>query len=246
MFQQVVVPVTPTDSALSRARLKADSVYALALGGEDFEQLARRFSEDPGTRERGGDLGYFREGDMVTEFSRATFAMRPGQISPPIRTSFGYHIIKLERVRSSERQARHVLIRPEITPADAERAQQLAQDLAGQLRAGADIDSLIARHGDRDEQRRIGPLPRDQLPEPYLTALASANTGDIVGPVPIGDATSQKWAVVEIVNVQQSGDYTLDDAYVRAQIRRLLEQEKLLQEIVTELRRRTYIDVREG
>lgn len=246
VFQQVVVPVTPTDSALSRARLKADSVYALALGGEDFEQLARRFSEDPGTRERGGDLGYFREGDMVTEFSRATFAMRPGQISPPIRTSFGYHIIKLERVRSSERQARHVLIRPEITPADAERAQQLAQELAAQLRAGADIDSLIARHGDRDEQRRIGPLPRDQLPEPYLTTLANANTGDIVGPVAIGDATSQKWAVVEVVNVQQSGDYTLDDAYVRAQIRRLLEQEKLLQEIVTELRRRTYIDVREG
>ncbi len=246
VFQQVVVPVTPTDSALSRARLKADSVYALALGGEDFAQLARRFSEDPGTRERGGDLGYFREGDMVTEFSRATFAMRPGQISPPIRTSFGYHIIKLERIRSSERQARHILIRPEITPADAERAQQLAQDLAGQLRAGADVDSLIARHGDRDEQRRIGPLPRDQLPEPYLTALANASTGDIVGPIPIGEAGSQKWAVVEVVNIQASGDYTLDDAYVRAQIRRLLEQEKLLQEIVSDLRRRTYIDVREG
>ncbi|MHB1169395.1 MAG: hypothetical protein ACYC28_08960, partial [Longimicrobiales bacterium] len=65
-----------------------------------------------------------------------------------------------------------------------------------------------------------------------------------VGPLPIGEAGQQKFAVVQMVNVQQSGEYTLDDAFVRAQIRRLLEQEKLLEEIVDELRRRTYIDVR--
>lgn len=245
IFEQVVVPVTPSDSALGRARAKADSIYALVVSGdEEFETLARRFSDDPGTRELGGDLGYFREGVMVREFSNAAFAMRPGQVSPPIRTSFGYHIIRLERIRGAERQARHILIRPEITEADAQRARALADSVVVQLRSGADIDSLIARHGDRDEQARIGPIVRDQLPEPYLTALATTNTGEIVGPLPIGEATQQKWAVVQVVNVQQSGEYTLDDAYVRAQIRRLLEQEKLLEEIVEELRRRTYIDVR--
>lgn len=244
-FEQVVVPVTPSDSALARARLKADSIHALAISGdEEFEDLARRFSDDPGTRERGGDLGYFREGVMVREFSNAAFIMRPGQISPPIRTSFGYHIIKLERIRGAERQARHILIRPEITDVDTERARQLADSIAVQLRSGADIDSLVARHGDRDEQARVGPIVRDQLPEPYLTALATSTTGEVVGPLPIGEAGQQKFAVVQMVNVQQSGEYTLDDAFVRAQIRRLLEQEKLLEEIVDELRRRTYIDVR--
>lgn len=244
IFEQVVVPVTPSDSALSRARLKADSMYALATSGSEFEDLARRFSDDPGTRERGGDLGYFREGTMVREFSNAAFAMRPGQISPPIRTSFGYHIIKLERIRGSERQARHILIRPDVAESDVQRTSALADSLAMELRNGADIDALIARYGDRDEQARIGPIVRDQLPEPYLTALATATTGAIVGPLPIGEATQQKWAVVQVVNVQQSGEYSLDDAYVRAQIRRLLEQEKLLEEIVGELRRGTYIDVR--
>ena len=244
-FEQVVVPVTPSDSALARARLKADSIHALAISGdEQFEDLARRFSDDPGTRERGGDLGYFREGVMVREFSNAAFIMRPGQISPPIRTSFGYHIIKLERIRGAERQARHILIRPEIMDADTERARQLADSIAVQLRNGADIDSLVARHGDRDEQARVGPIVRDQLPEPYLTALATPTTGEVIGPLPIGEAGQQKFAVVQMVNVQQSGEYTLEDAYVRAQIRRLLEQEKLLEEIVDELRRRTYIDVR--
>lgn len=246
VFEQVVVPVTPADSALSQARLLADSVYALALAGEDFEELARRFSEDPGTRERGGDLGYFREGDMVNEFSRAAFAMRPGQISPPIKTSFGYHVIKLERIRSSERQARHILIRPKITPADAERAEQLANDIIAQLRAGARIDSLIAQHGDPDEQSRVGPIVRDQLPEPYLSALTSTTSGQIVGPLPIGEGDARKWAVVKVVDVQSSGEYSLDDLQVRAQIRRRLEEQKLLDEIVAELRGRTYIDIRES
>jgi parvulin-like peptidyl-prolyl isomerase len=245
-FEQVVLPVTPSDTALARARTLADSVYVLALAGEDFAELARRFSQDPGTREQGGDLGYFRENTMVTEFSRATFAMRPGMISPPVRTSFGYHIIKLERVRGAERQARHVLIRPEPSAEDAERAQQLAQEIAAQLRAGADIDSLVARHGDKDEQRRVGPVVRDQLPEPYLSALTSAATNDIIGPLAIGEAGAQKWAVVRVEAVQSSGPYSLDDPFVRQRIRRLVEDQKLLAEIVGELRRRTHIDVRQG
>lgn len=246
VFEQVVVPVTATDSAMSKARLLADSVYALALAGEDFAELARRFSQDPGTRERGGDLGYFRDGDMVNEFSRAAFSMRPGQISPPIKTSFGYHVIKLERIRSSERQARHILIRPELTADDAARAEQLANEILGELRAGAPIDSLIAEHGDPDEQARVGPIVRDQLPEPYLGALSSATTGQIVGPLPIGEGDARKWAVVKMVDVQSSGEYSLDDVQVRALIRRRLEEEKLLDEIVAELRDRTYIDVRQS
>lgn len=245
-FEQVVVPVTPTDSALAVAGALADSVYALALAGEDFEVLARRFSEDPGTREQGGDLGYFRESTMVKEFSRAAFAMRPGMISPPVRTSFGYHIIKLERVRGAERQARHILIRPQTTPPDAERAQQLAQDIAQKLRAGASLDSLVALHGDSDEQTRVGPIVRDQLPEPYLSALSNAVRGQVTDPLPIGDAGAQKWAVVQVETVQASGEYTLDDPFVRQRIRQLVEEEKLLEEIVTELRRRTHVDIRQG
>lgn len=245
-FEQIAVPVTPTDSALARARALADSVYALAVAGEDFSELARRFTQDPATREQGGDLGYFRENTMVSEFARAAFAMRPGMISPPVRTTYGLHVIKLERVRGAERQARHILIRPETTAEDVQRAEQLARDIAEQLRNGADLDSLIARHGDREEQQRVGPIVRDQLPEPYLSAMTNAAVGQVVGPLPIGDAGSQKFAVARVEAVQQSGEYTLDDPFVRQRIRQLVEQEKLFAEIVGELRRRTHIDVRQG
>jgi peptidyl-prolyl cis-trans isomerase C len=63
--------------------------------GEKFEDLAKKYSLD-GSKDYGGDLGYFSEGEMVPEFSKAAFALKPGEVSPPVKTNFGWHIIKLE------------------------------------------------------------------------------------------------------------------------------------------------------
>ncbi|WP_424810842.1 peptidylprolyl isomerase [Roseococcus sp. YIM B11640] len=69
--------------------------------GANFEEVARRRSTDPASR-NGGDLGFFRRGDMVPEFATAAFALQPGQVSPqPVRTQFGWHIIKVEERRNS-------------------------------------------------------------------------------------------------------------------------------------------------
>jgi peptidyl-prolyl cis-trans isomerase C len=67
--------------------------------GVDFAEVARRRSTGPGARE-GGDLGFFKHGDMIPEFEQAAFALRPGEISAdPVRTQFGWHVIKLEERR---------------------------------------------------------------------------------------------------------------------------------------------------
>lgn len=80
-----------------------DSVMALATrirdrarGGEDFAKLAGEFSQEPGAAERGGDLGYFGQGQMVAPFEQAAFALQPGQVSDVVETAFGLHIIKVE------------------------------------------------------------------------------------------------------------------------------------------------------
>ena len=81
----------------------ADSVMEFAntlreriLGGEDFAALAGEFSQDPGTAVQGGDLGAFRRGQMVPAFDSAAFTLAPGEVSGPVRTGFGVHILRVE------------------------------------------------------------------------------------------------------------------------------------------------------
>jgi peptidyl-prolyl cis-trans isomerase C len=78
----------------------ARAILAEVQRGGNFEEIARRRSSDPAAR-NGGDLGFFRRGDMVPEFATAAFALQPGQVSPqPVRSQFGWHVIKLEERRS--------------------------------------------------------------------------------------------------------------------------------------------------
>ena len=81
---------------------KAKELRAKIVGGADFAEVAKENSTDPGSKEQGGLLGYFTEGQMVPEFDAAVFKMLKGQVSEPIKTNFGWHIIKLEDRRRKE------------------------------------------------------------------------------------------------------------------------------------------------
>ncbi len=243
-FRQVVVAPRPSDAARDSALALASEILDRLRAGEDFAQLARRYSQDPGSRERGGDLGWFRRGQMVEQFDSAVFAMRPGQLSGIVETTFGFHIIRLDRVRGSERQARHILITAQITDADRARTREIAEEVARRIRDGESLDDLTARYHDRSERDRVGPFPRDRLPPPYDSELAQVEVGDVIGPFELAGDGGSKWAVVKVMGLTEAGEYSLDDPLVRSQVRQQLEQQKLLEELVGELRRQTYVDIR--
>jgi len=243
-FEQVAVPVSPSDTALARAKAKADSVLALIQsGGQDFDAVARRLSEDPGSAELGGDLGWFRPGSMTIDFERAVYSplLKPGSITGPVLTPYGYHIIRLERVRGPERNARHILIRAGIYDDDIQRARALADSVAKRIRAGASMDSLRRVLGDPDEPARLGPLVRDSMPAEFRTALENASDGDIVGPFSFENPL-QKWVIVRVEQVEPERQATVED--YREQIRRELSQEKFMDEVIAELKRQTFIEIR--
>jgi len=144
----------------------------------------------------------------------------------------------------SERLARHILIRPDITEEDRARTEERAQEVAAAIRRGASLDSLIEAVHDPVEQSRIGPAVRDSLPVPWRGQLQYASTDDVVGPFPIPSSQQDAFAVVKVDEVVEAGEYTLDDQELRTQIRSFLQREKLMEEVLSELRRSTYIDIR--
>lgn len=105
VFDKQMAAVTPIDEAHARHILvekkdEADDVLAKLKAGGDFAALAKEKSKDPGSGANGGDLGYFAKGQMVKPFEEATFALKPGEISEPVQSQFGWHIIKLEDKRT--------------------------------------------------------------------------------------------------------------------------------------------------
>jgi peptidyl-prolyl cis-trans isomerase SurA len=239
-FQQAIVKPVPSDSADARARRKAEEILAELRRGGDFEALARRHSADP-SAQQGGMLGWFRQGQMVREFEQMAYALLPGQISPVVKTEYGYHIIKLEKVRGPERQARHILIRPEITDADVAAARARADSFAAAVRGGASLTELAARTSTAPEQRNLKDVLPDRLPAEYTQQLATPPVGSVVGPFQINDPTGTAFVVAKITDRRAGGEYQLSD--VHDYVRDRLQEEKLLARVLAELRQVTAVTV---
>jgi len=245
-FNQIVVAPQPTLAAKAAALVRAESILVQLRRGADFETLARRYSDDPGTKERGGDLGWFRRGQMVQAFDRAAFAMRPGEISGIVETPFGFHIIKVDRVQPAEVKAFHILLAPAIDSANAMQAARSADTVAAALRAGVSFDSLAQRYQDTTEQTHLGPVERSRLPPAYAAAFDSVPVGQLVGPFATDpdEPLRSKYVVAILTDAQPERDYSFDDPEVRDRLRQELSGQKAVQELIRTLRSQTYVQVR--
>jgi peptidyl-prolyl cis-trans isomerase SurA len=245
-FRQALVQPQPSDSAMAEARAEAERVLGMLRDGEDFAALARRLSDDPGSRQQGGELGWFRRGsNLDRDFEDAAFQLREGATAGPVETSFGAHIIKVERVRGPERKIHHILVAAGLTDQDVERARERAWEIRRAVEAGRPIGEFTG------EQAQFG-LPDSlevaqdqlgQLPSGYAQALRDATPGEVLGPVELrGQAGQVFFVVIEVASVREAGEYGLDD--LRPEIVRVLREEKFQRRLLEDLRARTYVEIR--
>jgi peptidyl-prolyl cis-trans isomerase SurA len=249
-WRQVVLAPVPDSAALVRARALADSIVGELRRGADFATAARRFSADPASREQGGSLGWFRRGQMVQAFEDAAFRLRPGQISDPVESSFGLHIIQVERLQPAEVNARHILIQPDITPAAADSVRRFAVALRDAIAAGASIDSLQRLHQAPDQDREAALVPVPQLPAAFTQAFGAAagalpDSGQVYvfGLTGAEDDPREKWVVAKVTEVRPSGAVRFED--VRDRIRAQMGEELAMRRWLDGLRKGLYVDIRE-
>lgn len=244
-FRQVVLTVVPSDSAVATALELAEALRERAAAGEDFGELAREHSQDPGSAQAGGDLGWFRRGNFAEEFEEAAFALPEGETSEVVETIFGYHVIKVEKVRFAERQARHILIRPRTGSGDLTATRVLASELAERAGAGEDFQAIVDEYHDA-LLPDSATVPRNQiaqlLPPAYLSALSGRSAGEVVGPLQFSYRDEEHFAVLKILETREAGAYVFDE--LASQIRSGLVEQKRLERLLEGLRDKTYIEIK--
>ena len=244
-FTQVVLKPTPSEISQQTARAEADSLLGEIRGGSNFEELAQLHSDDIGSAELGGDLGWFRRGMMVTEFDEAAFSMRDGQVSDIVQTEFGYHIIKIERSRAGEKRGRHILVIPEMTETDIQRTRDTASVVLGRVKAGEPMEILFSQYSDEEapDTLRVPFDQIDQLPPGY-GVIATGVGNEVIGPIEYETPRGEiRLAVVKVEEVREAGAYTFED--LRGQVAAQLQEQRQYARILEELRAKTHIEIRE-
>jgi peptidyl-prolyl cis-trans isomerase SurA len=242
-FRQIVVSPTPSADAKLKAKAQADSIVLELRRGADFATAARRFSQDPGSKDQGGSLNWFRRGVMVPEFERVAFGLKPGVVSDPVESPFGYHIIQVERVQPGEVQARHILIVPQIDSAHVDSARAIADSVRKVVVAGAAFDSLQRIYHDRSAERDAESVPVTKLPEAYGKVIADADSGAVLPVFTMpGAGGRDQFVVLQVTSRRPEGEVKYED--VRDRIRDQLGQQLAIRRYLDRLRKATYVEIR--
>jgi peptidyl-prolyl cis-trans isomerase D len=192
--------VGKTDAEVAEIRQKAEDVLKQAKKGANFEDLAKKYSEDDGTKPKGGDLGWIVEGQTVPEFQQAAFSLPKGSISDLVKTQYGFHIIKV-----LDRQTAHTKpfeeVRASILPVVTEQqANQQANDISNQMASAVRQSS---RQSVEDIARKFN------LEAGVTPAVAST---DVIGP--LGASQDVRSALFQLRPGELSAPLHIDAGYV--------------------------------
>ena len=131
----LLMTVGKTDAEVDEIRKKAEDVLKQAKKGAKFDELAKKYSEDPGSKDKGGDLGWLVQGQTVPEFEKMAFSLQPGQISDLVKTQYGFHIIKVLEKETAHTKSLDEVKLPILTQLRLNKAQEEENKVSDQISA---------------------------------------------------------------------------------------------------------------
>ncbi len=152
---QVTIVPEVSEQAEKDAIDRLNQLRDRILNGSSFATMAILYSEDPGSNRNGGEYKGIKRGVFVKEFEAIAFNLRPGEISKPFKTEFGYHIVQLQTKRGEELDLRHILIKPKVEQKDLDDAKALLDSLRGAILAGSISFEDVAEAYSADEESKL-------------------------------------------------------------------------------------------
>ncbi len=247
---QIFLAIDVSAEGRERTRQLAFSISdSLIRGQKDFATTAQKYSDDSGTRGRAGLVGETSRGTMLKEYEYAAYNLAPGEISRPVLTDLGYHIIRLEARAGEKITTSHILFRLTPTMADEELYNDRADSLVIALREGADLKEISHRLSSnpviRQNSGDLGVLELSQFTEQLQSVLANMQPGAVSDPIRMivdgedGFAILQLWERIppHMINLEQDWD-KLEEFALQ------FKKQQELQKWVEQLKNEIYIDIR--
>jgi len=242
--------VPKPDSALQeQAHKKLNAIRDSIVAGGDFAEFAKRYSQDP-SAPSGGDLGWAKRGLVfVPEFEEAVFALKEKEISPVVKTEFGFHLIQLLERRGESVHARHVLLRTERGPASDSAAVKQLRSLRDSILAGKSFAELARKYSEDDETKTeggdLGRVAIDQLEPDFASVVKDMKAGEISQPHRVTLRNSYGYQIVLLKKRVPAHAVNLTDDYRRVeQMALYLKRNRQNAEWVEELKKNIYWDMR--
>jgi len=245
--QVIQVPIEPDSLEKAAVKKRANDALARIKKGEPFSRLAQTLSEDPGTAQSGGDLGWFKRGSLDSTFELAAFKVPVGQVSGVVQTPFGCHLIKVEEADAAkgEIHARHILFRVQPSEADANRSKAQIEQIRAQAVKGVDFGTLARRYskyrGPAASDGDLGFLPLNVFSADFRAALDTLELGQVSPPL----LNPQGFHLFKVNDRQPERAYEI--AEIQNDLPELVRQQKLKEQydsFVADLRKKAHIEYR--
>ena len=228
------------------AKKKIEAIRARIVAGEKFEDVAKAESDDPSAA-LGGDLGFVKPEDLrEPAFARAAASLKVGELSEPVLTVYGYHLIQVtdKHADTGEVRLRHILIRAEPTDKDVAEVFATANQIHSDLLAGASFDSLATRYNTdpaADKQGDLGWLRVSELPEFFQEVLTNLKPGDVSQVL----RESTGFRIVKLV--ERDAERPYEFAEIKDELRQYYDQQSFgnsYDQYVKELRKKFQVEMR--
>ena len=144
----ILLEIKPSKESDDESLQKAQSIREEILGGLNFNEAAKKYSADPGSKDQGGNLGYVPRGTFVKEFDRAVFTVEKNVLTEPIKTQYGYHLIEVLERTGEKVLSRHILIRTETTDLDKRKTYDTINDIKNDINNFEEFSEAALKYSD--------------------------------------------------------------------------------------------------